>query len=184
MSLAPVRNVMPFGVGRTFGLRQLRTECVYTAIASAPVVLRRTGQIPQDRIGAPLRMAGQVLFQSTVLVVGQRVLRDGCRVSRRIDRSLVRIGRGLTEVRDFARLICVAAEPEHPIVRMRLLRAVAVAVPAPPLPGQLIAIGRAFLELVHVIWPDVERLIHVDRARAAPQSRQSRHVSGRCRRSS
>ena len=36
MSLAPVRSVMPWGAGRTFGFRHLRTECVYTATASAP----------------------------------------------------------------------------------------------------------------------------------------------------
>ena len=84
-------------------------------------------------------------------------------------RSLGGICRGLAGIGDLRRRIIAAVEAYNPVVGVGFREPVLVAVPAPPFPGQLVAVGLVLPELVLVGRPDIETLVDVDRPRAAPE---------------
>ncbi len=133
------------------------------------VVPGRAGEVPQHGIGPPLRVAGKVLLQPPLLAIGNRVLGQPGPVVVDGHPALVRVGRGLAVVGDVLGPVGIARQAKDPVVGMRFLQPLTVAVPAPPLPGQLVLVVGVVLERVLVVRADVEALVHVDGVRTAPQ---------------
>ena len=120
---------------------------------------------PGHGIWPPLPHSNKIFFQACIV----REIEFVGRLAPLLIVSLFGITRHVSVIGDLTGLKCSVIEREGPIIRVRLFDAVLVPIPAPPLPGQFVAVFLVLFELVHGFETNIKTLVNLNRARTGPE---------------